>query len=69
MKNKHRGSSFDDFLKEEGLFEDCSAEAVKRVIVFQECKMETSYIAMDHPFDSEEPCSNCLALVGADEEL
>ena len=35
MKNKHRGSSFDDFLKEEGLFEECNAEAVKRVIAFQ----------------------------------
>ena len=34
-KNKHRGSSFDDFLKEEGLFEECNAEAVKRVIAFQ----------------------------------
>ena len=35
VKNKHRGSNFDNFLKEEGLFEECSAEAVKRVIAFQ----------------------------------
>ncbi len=35
MKNKHRGSSFDDFLKEEGLFEECNAEAIKRVLSFQ----------------------------------
>jgi aminoglycoside 6'-N-acetyltransferase len=25
MKNKHRGSSFDDFLKKEGIFEECIA--------------------------------------------
>ena len=35
MKNKYRGSSFDDFLKEEEIFEECNAEAVKRVIAFQ----------------------------------
>lgn len=35
MKNKHRGSNFDSFLKEEGLFEECNAEAAKRVIAFQ----------------------------------
>lgn len=34
MKNKHRGSSFDDFLKEEGLFKQCNAEAAKRVSAF-----------------------------------
>ena len=64
MKNKHRGSSLDDFLKEEGLFEDCSAEAVKRVIAFQECKMDISCMIIDHPFDSEETCSKSLIMVG-----
>lgn len=34
-KNKHFGSNFDDFLKEEGLFDDASAIAVKRVIAWQ----------------------------------
>lgn len=34
-KNKHIGSNFDDFLKEEGLFDDASAIAVKRVIAWQ----------------------------------
>ena len=29
--NPHTGSDFDDFLKEEGLYEDCSAAALKRV--------------------------------------
>ncbi|MCK5491900.1 MAG: XRE family transcriptional regulator [Candidatus Omnitrophica bacterium] len=34
-KTKHIGSSFDDFLKEEGLFEESQATAVKRVIAYQ----------------------------------
>ena len=29
--NPHTGSDFDDFLKEEGLEEDCSAVALKRL--------------------------------------
>ena len=33
--NKHIGSSFDDFLKEESLHAECSAEALKRVIAWQ----------------------------------
>ena len=33
--NKHAGSSFDDFLKTEGIFEASQAVAVKRVIAFQ----------------------------------
>lgn len=35
MKNKHRGSSLEDFLKGEGVFEECLEESVKRVVVFQ----------------------------------
>lgn len=35
MKNKHIGSDFDDFLKDEGLLEDVRAGATKRVIAFQ----------------------------------
>jgi antitoxin HicB len=36
MKKKGRiGSSFDDFLKEEGLYEEVTARAIKRVIVRQ----------------------------------
>jgi antitoxin HicB len=30
--NRHRGSSFDDFLKEENIYEEVQAAAVKRVI-------------------------------------
>ena len=35
MKNKHIGTSFDDFLQEEGLLADAEATAVKRVIAHQ----------------------------------
>jgi predicted XRE-type DNA-binding protein len=33
--NPHIGSSFDDYLKEEGIYEDASAHAIKRVIAWQ----------------------------------
>lgn len=33
--NKYVGSSFDDFLEEENLFSECSAEALKRVVAWQ----------------------------------
>ena len=33
--NPHTGSSFDDFLKEEGIYEECTASALKRVLVWQ----------------------------------
>ncbi len=35
MKHENVGSSFDDFLKEEGLLADAEAAAIKRVIAFQ----------------------------------
>jgi antitoxin HicB len=34
-KNRHWGSSFDDFLKEEGIYEEVTASAIKSVIAFQ----------------------------------
>jgi len=34
-RNSHMGSDFDDFLREEGLLEGCSALALKRVIAWQ----------------------------------
>jgi len=34
-KNKHFGSSFDDFLREEGRLEEADATAVKRVLAWQ----------------------------------
>jgi DNA-binding Xre family transcriptional regulator len=35
MTNPHIGSSFDDFLKEEGIYEEVTATAIKRVIAWQ----------------------------------
>ena len=35
MKTKHRGSNFDDYLREEQLLDAVEATAVKRVIAFQ----------------------------------
>ncbi len=34
-KNKHRGSSFDSFLKKEGLYEEIHAAALKRAIALK----------------------------------
>lgn len=70
--SKHRGSNFEDFLKEEGIFEECNAEAVKRVIAFQlekelkkqkmsksqfAKKMKTSRSAVDRLLDPKRTCS------------
>jgi hypothetical protein len=35
MSKKHVGSSFEDFLKEEGVFEETTTQAVKRVLAWQ----------------------------------
>ena len=35
MKNKHIGSSFDDFLKEEEIYEEVTDRAIKKVIAYQ----------------------------------
>ena len=35
MSKKHVGSSIDDFLKEEGIFEEAQAQAVKEVVAWQ----------------------------------
>lgn len=34
-KHKHIGSSLDDFLKEEGIYEETQAMAIKEVVVWQ----------------------------------
>ena len=34
-RNPHMGSSFDDFLKEEGIFEEVQAKALKRALAEQ----------------------------------
>jgi antitoxin HicB len=35
MNYKHMGSSIDDFLKEEGIFDETQAQAVKEVVAWQ----------------------------------
>lgn len=35
MKNRHIGSDFGDFLKEEGIYEEINDIAIKRVIAYQ----------------------------------
>ena len=35
MSRKHMGSSIDDFLKEEGIFAEAQAQAVKEVVAWQ----------------------------------
>lgn len=34
-QNPHEGASFDDFLKEEGIYEACTLIAVKRVLAWE----------------------------------
>lgn len=34
-KRNHLGSSIDDFMKEEGIFEEAQAEAIKEVVAWQ----------------------------------
>lgn len=38
MSKKHMGSSIDDFLKEEGIFEESQAQAIKEVVAWQLAK-------------------------------
>ena len=67
-KNPHRGSGFEDFLKEEGLLEEVTATAMKRVLVWQIAqamkkqrvtksamakRMKTSRAALDRLLDAE----------------
>ncbi len=73
--NKHIGSHFDDFLKDEGLLEQTEVVALKRVIAFQlqdamkhrhltktlmAKKMNTSRSAIERLFDPE---NNSVTLV------
>jgi antitoxin HicB len=46
MTNKHIGSDFDDFLRDEGILDDAEAVATKRVIAFQIAReMEGAHIS------------------------
>jgi antitoxin HicB len=47
-KHKHIGSSFDDFLEEEGILEECKEEAAKRVLVWQlEQEMQRQHLTKE----------------------
>ena len=80
MKKKHIGSSFDDFLKEESIFEHSSAVAVKRVIAWQieqemikqkltktlmAKKMHTSRAALNRLLDESDTSLTLLTLTSA----
>jgi antitoxin HicB len=67
-KNPHIGSSFDDFLEEEGLLEEVTATAMKRVLAWQIAqamkkqrvtksamakRMRTSRAALDRLLDAD----------------
>jgi len=46
MSKKHLGSGIDDFLKDEGVFEEAQAQAVKEVVAWQLAQaMETKKIS------------------------
>lgn len=47
MKNKHIGSDFDDFLREEGILEEVEAAAIKKVIACElQLEMEKHMISI-----------------------
>lgn len=46
MKNKHKGSTLDSFLEEEGLLDQTEATSVKRVVAYQiEQSMKKQHIS------------------------
>lgn len=80
MKKKHIGNSFDDFLKEESIFDHSSAVAVKRVIAWQieqemikqkltktlmAKKMHTSRAALNRLLDESDTSLTLLTLTSA----
>lgn len=46
----HRGSNFHDFLKEKGIYEECRAGAMKRIIAYElELKMNKVLTSLFQP--------------------
>jgi antitoxin HicB len=83
-RNKRSGSSFDSFLEEEGLLEEVSAAALKRVIAWQierlmkdqamtksalAERMRTSRAQVDRLLDQENPALTLESLSGAAQAL
>jgi len=80
MKKKNIGSDFDDFLREEGMLEEATAVAVKRVIAWQieqemaaqkitktamAKKMHTSRASLDRLLDENDTSLTLTTLAGA----
>jgi antitoxin HicB len=80
MKKQNIGSSFDDFLAEEGMLEEVTAIAVKRVIAWQieqamkqqkvnktamAKKMQTSRAALNRLLDQNDTSLTLTTLAGA----
>ena len=78
-RNKHIGSDFDDFLKEEGILEECEEKAAKYAFVMQledamkeqnltkeefAKRMGTSRSALNRILDPNQP-SNLKSLINA----
>ena len=78
--NKHIGSNFDDFLNEDGLIEEVSAGALKRVIAWQLAeamkaqkiskkalaeRMHTSRTAVDRALDQNDAGMTLATLASA----
>jgi len=77
MKNRSIGSSFDDFLNEEGIAEEVEAGAIKKIIAYQlleaiekekitktalATRLETSRSAVDRLLDPENESITLLTL-------
>ena len=80
MKNQNIGSNFDDFLKEDGMLEEVTAVAVKRVIAWQieremaaqkitktamAKKMRTSRASLNRLLDENDTSLTLTTLAGA----
>lgn len=77
MNKKHIGSDFDDFLKEDGIYEQVQAVAIKRVIAYQiaeemkkkklsktemASRMKTSRAALERLLDPENASITLITL-------
>ncbi len=77
MNKKHAGSNFDDFLKEEKIYEQVQAAAIKRVIAYQiteemkkknltktemASRMKTSRAALERLLDPENASITLITL-------
>ena len=78
MNEKHIGTDFDDFLKEEGLYEHCQAVATKRLLAYHlnqfmkennvsktdmAARLYTSRVALDRILDPDNTSITLATLV------